>query len=503
MNVETRSTSQYWYGRWSVNGQRFSKRLRVTVRGRPGSPEFLASRVEATAALDELLAEARQQHRSEDLVQRIHEIKFGRRVGSIPLARIADEWKALPRRRPLATPRAQYGATVLGRFVKFMRGHHPNIREMAAVTAEMAEQFMASEEQRGIAGRTYNEILSLLRGLFERLRVRAGMLANPFSQGLVTKDENTIVRRPFTLDELDRLFEAAAEIDPEIHDLITVGACTALRRGDACCLRWRDIDIPNNRIRIQTRKTGEPVALPIFPRLRRVLEARRRIGQFVFPGLAAAYEREPWTVNNRLNAVFKAAGLRPSDPDEPAQRKPPTLDAPLPDEEDMRAEVFRKIDALTPEQVAPRIKTTMREVFDLYSSGAALPDIARQLGASKGSVSNYLARIEKTAGHPIVRKAVARLRTPPPAPTPEEPAARRDGKGRIRVNPRGFHALRATFTTQALTAGVPVEVVKLITGHTLTETVLRHYFNPDEDAVFAKMQRAMPKLLTGSRTHSV
>jgi hypothetical protein len=41
-----------------------------------------------------------------------------------------------------------------------------------------------------------------------------------------------------------------------------------------------------------------------------------------------------------------------------------------------------------------------------------------------------------------------------------------------------------------------VEVVKLVTGHSLTETVLRHYFNPDEQTVFAKMQQAMPQELT-------
>lgn len=496
MNVETRKSSQFWYGRWSANGQRFCKRLRVAVRGEPGSREHLASRIEALKALEDLLAEAKQQYRSEDLVQRLHEIKFGRRVGSIPLSRLADEWIALPRRRPISASRAQYGRTVIGRFVAFLRAHYPQIREMAGVSSEAAEQFMLSEDQRGVAGRTYNEVLITLRGAFERLRVKAGMLANPFAQGLVTKEENSIVRRPFTIEELERLFKVAAEKDPEIHDLIVVGACTALRRGDACCLQWQDVHFASNRIRIQTRKTGERVSIPIFPRLRKVLDARHRTGPHVFPGLAAAYQREPWAVNNRLNAVFAAAGFRAEEQTSPQQAQPPPLDVPLPSDDDMRKVVLKKIAMLTEDQVSPKIKATMREVYDLYSSGATLPDIARQLGISRGSASNYLARIEKAAGHPIVRKDVERLRNPPPT-VAVSPTERRDGRGKIRVNPRGFHALRATFTTQALAAGVPVEVVKLITGHTLTETVLKHYFNPDEEAIFANMQRALPKLLTG------
>lgn len=120
------------------------------------------------------------------------------------------------------------------------------------------------------------------------------------------------------------------------------------------------------------------------------------------------------------------------------------------------------------------------------------------LGISQGSVSTYLKRIEKAVGHPIVRQEVKQLREAQATAgmVAEKSPVRRDGRGKIRVNNRGFHALRATFTTQALAAGVPVEMVKLITGHTLTETVLRHYFNPDEEMVLEKMQRAMPEKLT-------
>lgn len=496
MPVEYRATSQFWYGRWTVKGHRKCKRLKVAVTGKPGSEAFEQSREKAEKALAEFLAKLGERNRSEDLVQSLHEIKFGSRIGSIPVGQLAAEWLALPRKATPTAGRVRYGTTVLKRFVTFIRSHYHEAEELAAITPTMAEAFMAAEDKRGIAGRSFNAELALLRSTFERLRVRAGMLTNPFSQGLISKEENSVPRKPFTMEEVERLLQTAKPIDPEIHDLITVGVCTALRRGDACCLKWEDIDLEARRIRILTRKTGGKVTIPIFPRLYTVLAARSRGPRYVFPGLAASYESEPWVINTRLNTVFKRAGLAVGkDEEEPPE--PPVLDVEVPDDDNLRKVVMAKLQKLTTDTVSPKIKATMLEVFDLYSSGATVADITKQLDISKGSVSNYLTRIEKVAGHPIIRREIKQVKEAIATAGPGDPAPeRRDGKGKIRVNNRGFHALRATFTTQALAAGVPVEVVKLITGHTLTETVLKHYFNPDEQTVFAKMQRAMPQLLT-------
>ena len=499
MSVEVRQGSRYWYGRWQVNGLRFSKNLKVVVKGRPGSDEFDKSRLAAEEALVILRQEANSPSRSEDLIRRIHEVKFGSKIGIVPLNDLEQEWISLPRKRPITESRARYGRRVLKDFVDFIRAKHSKVKELAAVTPAMAQQYMAKLEKAGSSGRTYNEALTLLRGTFERLRIKAGILGNPFREGLVSKDENSIHRRPFTIDELEHLWGIAAKMDADIHDLLVLGACTALRRGDAACLKWQDVDYPGNRIRIQTQKTGAKVSIPIFPRLRQVLEGRKRIGEYVFPELAAIYRNQSWELNKRLNRVFTAAGFFQMDPENDGKPLSPVINVDIPDAENMRRTVLAKIDALGPDDVAPRIKATMREVFDLYSSGATLPDIVKQLDSSKGSISLYLSRIEKVAGHPIIRREIKQVKEAQAiaAAGPGEAAPeRRDGKGKIRVNNRGFHALRATFTTQALAAGVPVEVVKLITGHTLTETVLKHYFNPDEQTVFAKMQRAMPQLLT-------
>lgn len=60
-----------------------------------------------------------------------------------------------------------------------------------------------------------------------------------------------------------------------------------------------------------------------------------------------------------------------------------------------------------------------------------------------------------------------------------------------------FHSLRTTWITVALSRGVPIETVKLISGHKTVDIVTTHYFHPDSDQVRAALQVALPKALTG------
>jgi len=50
-----------------------------------------------------------------------------------------------------------------------------------------------------------------------------------------------------------------------------------------------------------------------------------------------------------------------------------------------------------------------------------------------------------------------------------------------------------------LAAGVPVELVRRVTGHATVETVLKHYFRPDREQFKQALASAMPGILTGSK----
>jgi hypothetical protein len=55
----------------------------------------------------------------------------------------------------------------------------------------------------------------------------------------------------------------------------------------------------------------------------------------------------------------------------------------------------------------------------------------------------------------------------------------------------------------ALSASVPMELVRRVTGHQTVEIVLRHYFRPDREQFRAALTEALPHVLTGGTSAKV
>jgi len=129
----------------------------------------------------------------------------------------------------------------------------------------------------------------------------------------------------------------------------------------------------------------------------------------------------------------------------------------------------------------------MLKVFDRYMAGGTLGSIMKDFNLSKAGASTYLSRIEEAVGFPIVRQ--------------RRPTAKLAGSVQVarhglkKVNQRGFHAFRASWVTIALTAGVPVDLVRKVTGHTTVEMVLTNYFQPGREDFRKTIMSAMPELL--------
>jgi integrase len=66
-----------------------------------------------------------------------------------------------------------------------------------------------------------------------------------------------------------------------------------------------------------------------------------------------------------------------------------------------------------------------------------------------------------------------------------------------------FHSLRTTWITEALSRGIPIETVKLVSGHKTVEVVTTHYFHPSRDQVRNALSGALPVSLTGGETKPV
>jgi integrase len=314
---------------------------------------------------------------------------------------------------------------------------------------------------------------------------------NPFSD-IPTKETETVFRKPYSPEELATILEAA-RTDEFIRPLIVTGMCTAMRRGDCCLLKWSDVNLGQLFITVKTSKTGQTVSIPIFPMLEEELQKRakqsgvKREG-YIFPELAKKYLENPDGITWRVKKVL-AEGLG-----EMANEAGEVKALPEISNDEIRKRGEAHI-ATLPEG---NKRTRMATVFRLYMDGKNIKLVLAEANVSKGSVSGYLNEIERAIGCRLVR-GTSHTKTMKNGKLQDRMkdaglyVERKHGLRRASV--RDFHSFRVTWVTLALTAGVQLELVQKVTGHKTTDIVLKHYFQPGQEAFRKALQSAMPKLL--------
>ena len=340
-------------------------------------------------------------------------------------------------------------------------------------------------------------------------------------------------RKPFTPEEMKAILDTVRD-DDFVRPIIVTGMCTALRRGDYCLLKWKDVDLERRFITVKTAKTGQTVGIPIFPLLLDELwrqadggkstphptlspvEAERveTIGAggilhtagregaacseskpypregYVFPKQAKMYLENANGMTWRVKKVL-AVALGGFARAEGGEQKAETALPEVPAEEARRR--GREFIAGLPDSVKTR---RMLAVFEGYMDGKSASAAAVAAGVCKASGLAYLNEVEAVAGCRIMRgrtggcSFVAALRSDASLLRVRRPGGVR------RASVRDFHSFRVTWVTLALTAGVPLELVQKVTGHKTTDIVLKHYFQPGREDFRQALHSAMPKLLT-------
>lgn len=485
MGLEMKRGSQWWYGRYRQNDKIVQVRLDVKIAGRrpakitdAGDRAFENSRGEAARELQRVMEDLRGDPLAERSLQRLVELKTGRKASFPKLAELPALWSALPRRRA-PTPRyLRQGIATLKEFVAFVAARQPQAAEFVAVSPATAQAFFKGLQD--LAPKSYNDKLKLLRTTFRQLHPQLNEGSNPF-HGLVTRSANRISREPYSVEELQFILEASRQ-DPIVHPVIVAGMCTAMRRGDCCLLKWSDVDLDEGFITVKTAKTGATVDIPIFPPLRLVLQAARKTSAAddacCFPDAARMYQSNPDGITWRVKQIVAEALAAKAR----AEGKLPPVAAP----EEVRTKANQYLAALPPGGRTAK----MREVLNRYLEGRSGPTIAAEMNVSKGLVSAYLNEIEDQTGLAFIRGKVRQ------AKSDVLQAPRSDGRRRASV--RDFHSFRVTWVTLALASGLPMELVQRVTGHRTVEVVLKHYFRPGREEFRQAVSKAMPQFLTAS-----
>jgi integrase len=164
-----------------------------------------------------------------------------------------------------------------------------------------------------VGAKTVNHHIKALKMVFRRAR-RDGVLAEDPAEFVdpVKRAQPKEKKRPFTLDELRDLIAAA---DPEWRSMVIFGLYTGQRLADLATLRWNQIDLPHNELRLVTRKTGRTLLLPIAPPLRRhigCLPIPKDKSKPIHPHACVIVERNKKSglLSNQFADLLASAGLR-------------------------------------------------------------------------------------------------------------------------------------------------------------------------------------------------
>ncbi|MBM3839720.1 MAG: hypothetical protein FJ398_17475 [Verrucomicrobia bacterium] len=495
MALDWKATSQWWYGRFMVKGNSKLINLGVKIEGcRPrsiteeGDHAFERSRGKAIHEHDRILDEIRAKHNLEELTQRVLELKTGHRVESVKLADLADAWERIPRTRKTVERYTSANKARLARFAGFIRQQFPSVEDMDTLTREHVRAYMDAEEARNVTPKTWNDTLKLLRTTFRHLAPDS----DAFRKYLATvpaKEAATVFRKPFTPEELKAILDAARD-DDFIRPVIVTGICTAMRKGDCCCLKWTDVDLARRFITVKTAKTGKRAEIPIFDWLYEELKKHAGNGdKFCFPEQALMYLANSDGITNRVRRIMARAGFVDAETAK-AIREGTTPGLPvLPPDETRRM----GLEAIDKADLADAKRERMRAVFSLYMDGKNFPQILRELELSKGSVSGYLNEVERMIGAAVIRTR----KKPEPLPEFVRDVVTVDREnGLRRASVRDFHSFRVTWITLALARGLKPETIRQVTGHTADDVMLRHYDQRSQEQLREQIRSAMPDFLT-------
>ena len=500
-----------WYGRISVKGSMRETNLNVPIAGtiptdeagnvllsKTGDEAFERSRMAAQKAFDAWRKATKTD--PAELERKAYKARTGISLDGTPLSHLAAAWRGITRTyTPTEHKLKLYDAT-FARFRTFARkfctewnAAHPNKKPVRCetindVTPEMAKAWF-DEICAEYAWETVKNQMSLLSGAYSRFSTSGR--ANPF-KGIIKRNREEATRRvkrqPLTPEQLARVFKASRN-DDFFHPLIVTAACTGMRIGDVCNLKWSDIDLRGGFIDCVTAKAGERVVIPIFAALRKVLEGRTAVpgdgtdpSPFVFPDAARRYnyktEKGVCSLQGYIfNGVKPFIGMAIDDGMTDAQPVARIEDGSTqPDCETVIAAI----------NAAPfTVAKTERIVatYKLFADGKSYSEIAAELKTSKGQISSDLHEIERATGIRI-RPGQTQNRFTRGGKTIEElvKATRRERKNAegARVGKRsacvyGWHSFRTAFVVMAVDAGVPVAKIQQIVGHADTKMTLDYY----------------------------
>lgn len=307
-----------WRATWVVDGKRYTKSTGTADRREAEkklaefiAPYRLKSEAKAEEAAAKVAGRAGLDTTANVIAARAQRKRAEAGRLSVPLSKAWERFDTSPRREPVCEKLNRIYEARFSAFVAWVKEKRPDIVGLADVDTEAAEGFMRHLRAK-VAPKTYNDNRALLVQVWKLLGKDAGLDGrNPWQEiKPLPKDQHD--RRALTAEELARVVEP---LTGEMRLLFGFGCFTGARLGDCALMRWESIDMRNGVILMtphKTRKHGTQVRIPMVPVLRRMLEETPEMQRrgYVLPELAAEYQAHPSYVSERVQKVFRGAGIQ-------------------------------------------------------------------------------------------------------------------------------------------------------------------------------------------------
>jgi integrase len=135
---------------------------------------------------------------------------------------------------------------------------------LSKLTAGHLDRLYSALRRRGLAPATIRQIHAIMRAALHQA-VRWGLVSRNVASLASAPSQPQREQHPPTADEVLALIAAAEELEPMFGLFVRVLAATGMRRGEACGLRWSDIDLGAGRLTVQRSHLALPNAVGDHP----------------------------------------------------------------------------------------------------------------------------------------------------------------------------------------------------------------------------------------------
>lgn len=298
-SIHKRAGSPYWWAAFYQPDGRRAFRSTAKSNRREAMEVCLKYAEAARLAKEQRLTE----YRAREVIADIFHVGNADRLPAMTVRQYIEAWIA-KKALELADKSLQEYRKTTGQFTTHL-GVKADKPIDAITVADVTTYRTHLSEQ--VRGGTVNKAMKILRSAWTQA-VKDGLAReNIFSRvGLVKADRSE--RRAFSLPEIQRILQNA---NNEWRGVILTALYTGQRLDDVACLTWRNVDLEQREIRLETGKTGRRMVIPIARPLHDYLIGLDVPDDPAAPVFPKASATPGGTLSNQFNDILADAGLRP------------------------------------------------------------------------------------------------------------------------------------------------------------------------------------------------